>query len=380
MEYPLRSNGLPMNRAYLIEMPLSIPAGVADVAGTKRYIIRMDSMAFLERIDRLQPLPLYVVHGDEDFLKREVIRGIRKRVLEGDDMAASIHEGDKAQLSEVCDELETVPFFGSRRLVIVEDADPFVTRFRAALEKRIARLPSSGVLVLELKSFPSNTRLYKLVADASSIACKAPAAFRLPQWCGQWCPARHGKQISSQAAALLVDLIGAEMGLLDQEMEKLAIYIGERGRIDPADVDKLVGQSRAENTWKIFDAIGAGNAAEALGMLDRLFDQGEEPMRLLGAFSMQLRRLAQAARLVVQGKPMASALQRVGVPPFAARGAEQQLKFLGRRRALKLYDWLLELDLGFKGGSPLPPRTLLERFVVQLSRPEPRTATMVGTR
>lgn len=115
-------------------------------------------------------------------------------------------------------------------------------------------------------------------------------------------------------------------------------------------------------------------------MLDRLFDQGEEPMRLLGAFSMQLRRLAQAARLVVQGKPMASALQRVGVPPFAARGAEQQLKFLGRRRALKLYDWLLELDLGFKGGSPLPPRTLLERFVVQLSRPEPRTATMVGTR
>lgn len=337
----------------------------------------MDSMAFLERIDRLKPLPLYVVHGDEAFLKAEVIRAIRKRVLdgEGDDLAVSAHEGDKAQLAEVCDELETVPFFGSRRLVIVEDADPFVTKFRAALEKKIAKLPQSGVLVLELKSFPSNTRLYKLVADESSIACKAPAAFRLPQWCGQWCPSRHGKQIANPAAALLVDLIGPEMGQLDQEMAKLSIYIGERSRIDPIDVDKLVGQSRAENTWKIFDAIGAGNSAEALAMLDRLFDQGEEPMRLLGAFSMQLRRLAQAARLAVQGKSLGAALERVGVPPFAIKNAELQLRHLGRRRALKLYDWLLELSVGFRGGSPLPERTQLERFIVQLARPEARSAS-----
>lgn len=342
----------------------------------------MDSMAFLERIDRLKLRPLYVVHGDEAFLKAEVIRAIRKRALdgEGDDLAASVHEGETAQLAEVCDELETVPFFGSRRLVLVEGADPFVSKFRAALEKKIAKLPASGVLILELKSFPSNTRLYKLIADESSIACKAPAAYRLSQWCAQWCPARHGKQISSQAASLLVDLIGPEMGQLDQEMEKLAIYIGERGRIEPMDVDKLVGQSRAENTWKIFDAIGAGEPAAALAILERLFEQGEEPMRLLGAFSMQLRRLAQAARLVVHGRPMASALERVGVPPFAIENAQKQLKHLGRLRALKLYDGLLELSVGFRGGSPLPERTQLERFIVQLARPEGRSATMATAR
>lgn len=332
----------------------------------------MESLTFLERAERLKPLPLYVVHGDEAFLKREVIQAIRKRVL-GDEGDASVHEGDKAQLAEVCDELETVPFFGSRRLVIVDNADPFVTKFRALLEKKVSKLPASGVLILEVKSWASNTRLYKLVGDESAIACKAPAAFRLPQWCMQWCPARHGKQLANPAASLLVDLIGPEMGQLDQEMEKLAIYVGERGRIDADDVDKLVGQSRAENTWKIFDAIGAGRPAEALGILDRLFDQGEEPMRLLGAFSLQLRRLAQAASLAVQGTPLSAALQQVGVPPFAVKAAEQQVKFLGRKRALRLYDWLLEIDVGLKGGSPLPPRTLLERFIIQLARPAAKT-------
>ena len=83
---------------------------------------------------------------------------------------------------------------------------------------------------------------------------------------------------------------------------------------------------------------------------------------------MQLRRLAQAARWNQQGQPLARALDRAGVPPFAHRGCEQQLRHLGQRRADRLYDWLLETDLGLKGSSQLPPRILLERLVLQLAR------------
>lgn len=331
----------------------------------------MESLALLERSNRVKALPLFVVHGDEAFLKREVIRLICARIAGDDNSALSVHAGEKAQFSEVYDELETMPFFGSRRLVLVENADPFVTRFRNILEKKVAHLPETGTLVLEVKSWPSNTRLYKLVGNDAAIACKAPAAFRLPQWCMQWCPAHHGKQIANHAASLLVDLVGPEMGQLDQEMEKLAIYVGERQKIEAGDVDRLVGQSRTENTWKIFDAIGAGRSDEALGMLDRFLEQGEDPMRLLGAFSLQLRRLAQAARLALQGKTTSMALGEVGIPPFAIKGAEQQLRHLGRKRALRLYDRLLEIDVGLKGGSPLPPRILLERFIVELARPKP---------
>ena len=83
---------------------------------------------------------------------------------------------------------------------------------------------------------------------------------------------------------------------------------------------------------------------------------------------MQLRRLTQAARLAGQGEALGEALERAGVPPFGRRNAEQQLRHLGRRRLDLMYDWLLETDLGLKGSSQLPPRTLLERLVVQLAR------------
>jgi DNA polymerase-3 subunit delta len=339
-------------------------------AGIFRKMKGMDCLAFLKSSGAIGPL--YVLHGDELFLKRQALQTLRTRVVgpDADDQSLATHAGDKAVFADVFDELQTVPLFAPRRLVVVEDADPFVTRYRAQLEKHVGKLPPSGVLILDVKSWPANTRLAKMVDSAVTIVCKAPPAYKLASWCGEWALTRHQKQLSAPAAGLLVDLVGAEMGLLDQEILKLAIYVGDRKKVEVADVDLLVGHNRAESTWKVFDALGAGQAAEALALLDRALDQGEEPLKIMGAFSMQLRRLAQAARLAAHGINPRAALTQVGVPPFGVDSAEKQLRHLTRRRALRLYDWLVEVNMDLRGESPLPARTLLERFLLRLARPE----------
>lgn len=329
----------------------------------------MDVLAFLSK-PPAHPGPLYVLHGDETFLKRQALKTIRLKALgpDADEQGVSTYPGDKVTFAEVFDELDTVPFFYPRRLVVIENADPFVTRCRSDLEKKVGALPKTGTLVLDVKTWAANTRLAKLVENSATLVCKAPPSYKLPQWCGDWAAAQYKKQLPAPAAALLVDLVGTEMGQLDQELLKLSVYVGDKAKIETADVDRLVGNSRAENTWKIFDAIAAGNVPEAMIILHRLFDQGEEPLRILGAFSMQLRRLAQAARLTAEGKSLAAALEQVGVPPFGVKSAEQQMRHLGRRRLAKLYDWLLEMNLDLRGGSPLPERTLFERFLLKLAR------------
>jgi DNA polymerase-3 subunit delta len=340
----------------------------------------MDSLAFLDNVARARPQPVYAVHGDEPFLKRRVLLALRTLVLGPDDggFGLSAHAGDKAAWAAVRDDLETLPLLSPRRLVVVENADPFVTRERARLEKYVAEHSQSaapaGVLVLDVQTLPAATRLAKLLGDSGSIACKTPKSEELLKWCVEWSASYHGKPLAAAAARLLVDLVGPDMGLLDQELAKLAAYAGTAGRIETADVDRLVGCSREENTWKIFELIGTGRVGASLALLGRLFDQGEDPVRLMGAFSMQLRRLAQAARLNSQGVAIGEALDRAGVPPFARRQAEQQMRHLGRRRLDSLYDWLLQTDFGIKGASPLPPRTLMERLVVKLARGRTSTA------
>jgi DNA polymerase III subunit delta len=328
----------------------------------------MDAIAFLSRSGRIDPRPVYVLHGDEDFLKHQVLLGLRIGLLgaEGDDFGWSVHAGDSATLAAIRNELETVPFFGPRRVVVVEAADPFVTRYRGHLEKYVSEASAAGVLVLEVKSWPATTRLAKLVDKASTILCKAPAAYRLPEWCVRWAESHHGKTLTSDAARLLVDLVGPEMGHLDQELGKLATYVGSAKRIAATDVDQLVGRSREENVFKILDAIANGESGKALASLDRLFESGENALRILGALSLQLRRVAQLARLNEQGCPPAMALNQVGVPIFARQETESQLRSFGQRPNL-LYSWLLDTDLGAKGGSQLSPRILLERLLARLA-------------
>jgi DNA polymerase III subunit delta len=329
----------------------------------------MDSLAFLQRTAAGPSHPIYVLHGDEDYLKRQVVAALRQRLL-GDDpdsMGLSTLSGETATFAGVHDDLETLPFLSARRLVVVEQADPFVTKYRAALEAYLDKPAAHGTLVLEVKSWPATTRLYKLIDPDATIACKAPSADKLSAWCAQWASRQHGKALTLEAASMLVDLVGPHLGMLDQELAKLTAYAGEAKQIDVEAVDRVVGHSREEQIFKIFGAIGANQPGEALAILGRVFDQGDDPLRILGAFSWQLRQLAQAARLSATGQPLSAALQEVGVKPFALKGAEQQLRQLGRERANRLYDWLLEADLGLKGGSQLPARTVLERLVVKLA-------------
>jgi DNA polymerase-3 subunit delta len=330
----------------------------------------MDCHAFLERAGRTKVLPYYFLTGDEEFLKRQVVAKLRALIFgaDGDEFGLSTHTGDKAVFATIRNELETSPFLSPRRLVVIEQADLFVTNYRAALEKYVTEPVPTATLVLAVKSLPATTHLAKLVDSAATVVCKAPAAYKLPQWCVGWAASQHQKKLALPAAQLLVDLTGPEMGLLDQELTKLAVYVGASPSIETADVDKLVGRSREEETFKIFEAIGSGQMGAALAILDDLFDQGDDAHRILGAFSYQLRRLAQIARLNEGGSSLVAAFEQLKIHLFQRPKYDQQLRHLGPARIHQLYTWLLETDLGLKGFSQLPPRTLMERLAVRLAQ------------
>jgi DNA polymerase-3 subunit delta len=341
----------------------------------------MDALTFVEQRPPAEFKPVYVLAGEDRFLKRLAREAVRRWVLgEGeDDFAASTHDGETATLADVRDELATLPFLAARRLVIVQDADSFVTRHREGLEKYVAAPSATGVLVLEVKSWKSNTRLAKAVPDSATVDCTTPKPAQLVPWIRRWAGKQYGKELTAPAAELLVELVGPEMGVLDQELAKLAVYVGDRPRVDQADVDLLVGHSRAETAWQMLDALAEGKQGAALTTLHYLLDQGEDPIGLLGALSWQLRRVAQVARLAQEGVPLGGAMSRAGVQPFAQRRVEQILRVLGPR-SLRIYDWLTETDLAMKSTDHLPPGILLERLLIKLAGASGPTAAGVAGR
>ena len=341
---------------------------------------------YLAQPQKHAPRAVCVVFGDEPFLRRQALRAIRRVVLGGDEgqFSLSTFDGSTAELADVLGELATVAMFGpGQRLVVVEGADEFVSRYRAELEDYIARPTGRGVLVLDVKSFPGNTRLYKaVVAEGLAIDCKCPATAGVVRWLGSWAERSHRVQVSQAAAEMLVEMIGPELGLLDQELAKLALMTGSGKKITPEMVGRLAGGWRARTAWEMLDAALAGQTHAAMTQLDRLLAAGESPVGMLAQISASLRRLAAATRLVRQAEAagrritLRAALEGAGVPSFTLRKTEEQLRRLGRQRGGQLYHWLLEADLDLKGASALPPRLILERLILRLAAP----ATMAAGR
>jgi len=270
--------------------------------------------------------PVCAVFGDETFLRRQTILAMRTAVLGGDDADFSLaaFEGRNAVFRDVHEVLSTVAMFGGgSRLAVVENADDFVTRYRPQLEDYAAKPSRSGVLVLDLDSLPSNTRLYKSIAAAGLlIDGKAPAPARLTKWLTDWAKQHHRIVLSPTLADMLVERIGPELGLLDQELAKLALVVGDDRKVTPELIGSSVGGWRTKTTWEMLDAAMDGHVADAMLQLDRLLSSGEQPIGILGQISASLRRFAAATRLVLQAETarrrpnLREVLEQAGVRSF----------------------------------------------------------------
>ena len=169
-----------------------------------------------------------------------VDHGVSRAVFpEADDEAAvSRFPGPQTELAGVLDELFTLPFFSRRRLVIVEEADTFVTKHRKDLEAYVQKPSASGTLLLQVKQWPATTNLAKLVEKVGlAIECTAlpeKDTAKVVAWLTQYARSRCDAQLEQAAANLLVELVGLEVGILASEVEKLAVYAGDSKRIERA--------------------------------------------------------------------------------------------------------------------------------------------------
>jgi DNA polymerase-3 subunit delta len=358
------------------------------------------ALGYLAHPSKHPARPVCAVFGDEPFLKLQVLAELRRQVLAGGDSEFSYRGfiGEEIEdIREVFDELGTVALFGGgQRLVVVNDADPFVSDNRPALEDYVAAPKPTGVLVLEVKTWQSNTKLYKAVAEKGlSIECKSPKPDEIARWMRTRAETEHGAKLEPAAAERLLEIVGSAMGRLDQEIAKLALLAGpmpdaltphhsplttHQDRSITKDlVDANVGGWQVRQIWDMVNAAAAGDARAALVMLDRLVAAGEEPIALLAMLASKLRPLAAATRVYEDAERagrritprQAVAESSAKVWPAMLDEAERNMRQLGRERTGQIYRWLLDADLALKGGKSKGhgSRMVLEELIVRLGKP-----------
>ena len=328
----------------------------------------MHATEFLSKNTTLPDIPVLVLYGSERYLKLETLKLIPGLADETEDVALTRTSGKDADLKSVCDELLTVSMFGDKRIVVIDDADDFVSQNRAVLEKYVAHPSKTSLLILDVKSWPKNTKLAKATDKIGlNLECGELKGAALVKWLIRTAAEVHQKQIDRDAAALIVQLAGDSLGLLQQELDKLASLVGDAETITPEDVTRVVGGWRIETTWVMLNAVRDGEMSTALECLNKLILAGDAPQKILGGLTFTFRKLAEATEYARQTRDLPEALRSAGVFPAAIGPSERYLIRLGFDKASRIFQMLIDADANMKGGSRVAPKLQLEALFVKLA-------------
>jgi DNA polymerase-3 subunit delta len=240
-------------------------------------------------VNSKQP-PVYLLAGEEHFLKEKQLFKITSSFLEEKTRAFNFHVF-YAGASTAGDVLEcacNAPFLAKKRVVVVHQVEEFGLKDREAILSYVKSPYPHTVLVLETAETNLKSAFLKeLQQGAELVFCRSIQGLALLRWIEDAAGERK-KKIEHSAKDLLVRNLGNNLKLISNALENLFLYIGKRTTITSVDVERLVGRDLTASAFELFDAIKACKSDSTLRILDTLLKEGIDAAQILGALSYKV--------------------------------------------------------------------------------------------
>ncbi|MFZ5587224.1 MAG: DNA polymerase III subunit delta [Thermodesulfobacteriota bacterium] len=322
-----------------------------------------------------QPGPLYGIFGEEDFLVSQAVEAFiaGPAFLQNPSLNVERFHAAETPPGRILESARTMPFLGSRRLVVVQDVAAYKAERLGEFLPYLADPPPFTTLLFTAAKLDSRTKFAKTLAGVGKVhAFKKMWPREAAGWLKERAAAR-GKSLAPAAAEQLTELMGLGLGALDSELEKLSLYVGGRRQITPADVAAVTGKGRLYSIFDFTDALAAGRLDRALTAYDQLDALGEPAVRVLAMVTRLFRQLLEARAVLDQGGGPEAVQSALRLPPSAVRSLSERA---GRESAKSLAGRLkriLAADLALKS-SPGSDRVIMERLVLDLCAKPARAA------
>ena len=313
---------------------------------------------------------LYILLGQDDFSLGHSLEEIKRGIGDQTLLVANTTtlDGQQITLDQLRTVCETLPFLAERRLVIVKGLlERFEPKGKSSrrgkntqitnqqdeyksLAAYITKIPDTTILVLIDGRIGSNNPLFReLSAKAEVRSFPLLKDAKLRQWI-QRRVKEEGGSISPQAVNLIAKLVGSNLWIMANEIDKLLLFTSGR-RIEEEDVNLVVSYAQEANVFAMVDAILGFKAKVAEQWLQQLLQRGAAPAYLLVMLSRQVQMIVRARELTNQGKPGTQIQNRLGLTSeFALRRTLEQADRYSWERLKQVYHKLLEADLSIKTG------------------------------
>ena len=244
---------------------------------------------------------LILVFGPDEGSVRIRARDIRNTLLGpgADDLARTDFEAESINADPVrlLDEANAIGLFGDGRTITIANAG----RLRKEAWQPLLDAPPLGATVLFLaedlaKSSPLRVAFEKN-PNAAALACYAPSHQDIMELIDTHM-SKAGLSITPTARSYLAELLGSDLALAENEIDKLILYCQDRLGVDVGDIDALITDSSSLAGTDPIDLAFEGKLEEIAHVALRSFREGINPSGLILLainHAMMLKRLVNVA-------------------------------------------------------------------------------------
>ncbi len=247
-----------------------------------------------------RPGGVFYLHGDDEYRKEAAARELTAFHLDPStrDFNYDLLRGSDLDVETLASILGTPPMMADWRVIWIRETQALASSPRTReLILKVAEAPPPGLALILLCTEPERTKakFYEVLkGSARTLEFRTPGSNDLPGWLIGICNERFGRELHEEAARALAQAVGADVGVLMKEVEKLATLVAEGEAITLETVEAAGTRIPRQDRWQWFDLVAEGEFRRALQGLPVLLDHGESGVGLTIGLSTHLLRVAVA--------------------------------------------------------------------------------------
>lgn len=314
----------------------------------------------ITKIKSNQIQPVYFAFGTESFFQEQLKNRLIKTVLDGDKTNLSLYDLEETPIQEVLADAETFPFFGERKLIFASNASFVKTKPDKApfdhnltyLQEYLENPPEYSVLLIiapyeKLDERKKVTKQLKKLAY--SVDCQSVKEKDAKTWI-QSLVKSYGIHIDQEAMEILEAEVSNNIQLLQSEIEKLALFVGENGTVTKEIAQQLVSHTPTTTSIALVDAVMKGSIQEAIQIYQDLEKMNEDPIAMIGLLAYQFRMILRVKQLKKKGYSQFQIQKNIGAHPYVIKVAMAREARLSEERLSYIICQLADADAKMKQG------------------------------
>jgi len=313
-----------------------LPITCYSIANVLRLSISVNGVGHISYIKVLEQIkneripPVLLLYGTESYFIQNIQDKLFASVMEqSGDENISTYDLEETPIQEVVADAETYPFFGEKKLIYAMNPTFLSTKHKklpfehdlVRLEQYISNPVDYSVIVFiaPYEKLDNRKKITKVLNKQALVAeCNPIKDYEVQKWIKTLSADLH-ITIEPDAYRVFEAELIVNLHLIQNELRKLALYVGENGIVTKKIAEDLISSTANGSALRLVDTVIDRNLHRAIAIYKDLEKMNEEPIALIALLAFQFRIIFQVKLLKEQGYTQFQMRNQISAHPYVIK-------------------------------------------------------------